>query len=365
MPLVLPEEEFEDRYTIRFRDRLSGHGIIVKYERDRAATDLGIHLTPPGSMALSNVRVWFQLKGIHAATLSRSDLEQVSVVSVSLRLDHLRFWYAAPEAIYLIVYLEALDDFLAADIRDLVDKEWGVAFLRTDSFPADQKTATVHIPTSARLTNDVLNSMLAHQSMRIDGPSFRGRPLGHRLDPLRSQLDVLDPDEFELLVTDLLAACNYRVEQELESSDLLGGVKSGTDRATLTVGTLYNTWEWVFQLGTEFGYGPDSDFRMEGQILSAHGRVGVLIHSSVSGDFSEAPQAAEVRNLLQDAGVSKLLIFLNIQSAGAMGSYRRIAGELYTFPQDLASLAFNTLIATLVYLKHRDRLRWKLIHYQM
>jgi hypothetical protein len=99
MPSVVPEEEFEDKYTDRFRDRLRGRGIILKYERDRAATDLGIHLTPPGSLTLSNVKVWFQLKGIQTTTLSREEIEVASAVSVSLKLDHLRFWYAAPEAV--------------------------------------------------------------------------------------------------------------------------------------------------------------------------------------------------------------------------------------------------------------------------
>src|SRR5258708_1627956 len=119
MPSLLPEEEFEKRYTNRFRERLTSRGIILKYEEDRAATDLGLHLTPPGSLALSNVRVWFQLKGIHASTLSLAEIEKADIVSIKLNLDHLRFWYAAPEAVYLIVYLEATDEFLGADIRDL------------------------------------------------------------------------------------------------------------------------------------------------------------------------------------------------------------------------------------------------------
>lgn len=365
MPSLLPEEEFEDRYTNRFRDRLSSRGIILKYERDRAAVDIGIHLAPPGTLALSNVKVWFQLKGIHTTTLSSSQLQVAQTVAVSLKLDHLRFWYAAPEAVYLIVYLEATDSFLAADIRDLVDQQWGEEFLRDDFFQPSQKTVVVRIPTSAHLTDEIINGMLNHRSMRIDGPAFRGRPLGHRLDPLRSQLDVLEPEEFEELVSDLLDAHSYRIEKTLDAGDLLSGVRKGTDRAKLTMGTLYTTWEWVFQLGTEFGFGPETNFRSEGQVLAAHGPVAILIHSSVSGDFSEAPKAAEVRSQIEEQGISQLLIFLNTQSSAAIGSYRRIAGQLYTFPQDLGSLAYNTLIATLVYMKHRDRLRWRTINYQL
>jgi hypothetical protein len=205
--------------------------------------------------------------------------------------------------------------------------------------------------------------MLAHRSMRIDGPAFRGRPLGHRFDPLRSQLDVLDPKEFEELVSDLLDAHGYRIDQTLYAGDLLSGVRAGTDRATLTTGTLYNTWEWVFQLGTEFGFDEGTDFRVEGQIFTAHGPVAVLMHSSVSGDFAQAPRAAEIRAQIQGAGISKLLIFLNTQSNAAIGAYRSIAGEeLYTIPQDLGSLAYNVLMATLVYLDHQDRLHWRTIN---
>lgn len=180
MPSQLPDEEFEDLYTDRFRDRLRGRGIILKHERDRAAIDLGIHLHPPGSLALSNVRVWLQLKGFHATTLSSSQLQKTQTVAVKLKLDHLRFWYAS-QSPYIL-----------------------------------------------------LSNMLAHRSMRIDGPAFRGRPLGHRFDPLRSQLDLLDPKEFDALVSDLLDAHGYRIDQTLDTGDLLSGVRAGTDRATLS-----------------------------------------------------------------------------------------------------------------------------------
>lgn len=120
----------------------------------------------------------------------------------------MRIWYAAPEATYLVVYVGAIDGFLAEDVRDIVDRQGGVDFLRPDHFGV-QETITVHVATDALLDDrmlDSLDSMVAHRSMRIDGPAFRGRPLGHRLDPLRCGLAELDPDVFDRVVDDLLAA---------------------------------------------------------------------------------------------------------------------------------------------------------------
>jgi hypothetical protein len=57
--------------------------------------------------------------------------------------------------------------------------------------------------------------------MRIDGPAFRGRPLGHRLDPLRCILDTLEPDDFLVIVKSLLAAYEFDDEQELDARLLL------------------------------------------------------------------------------------------------------------------------------------------------
>jgi hypothetical protein len=39
-------------------------------------------------------------------------------------VNHLRFWYAAPEPVYLVVYVESVDLFIAEDVRDIVDRQW-------------------------------------------------------------------------------------------------------------------------------------------------------------------------------------------------------------------------------------------------
>jgi len=339
-------------------------GLVIRYDRDRAATDLGMQLkAAPGSLELSGVRVWFQFKGKHESTYTAAQFAAGEPVPVSVKLDHLRFWYAGGEATYLVVYLESVNLFLAEDVRDIVDRTWGPVFLAPGTFPGDQESVTVKLSSSAILSTDVLDRMLAHRSMRIDGPAFRGRPLGHRLDPLRSQLGELEPEDFEAVVNDLLRAHGYKIEEELDPGLLLQGITNGASRATLSLGVLYATYEWVFQLGTEFGYGPNSDFREEGQLFRAHGKVAVLIHSKVDGRPVPAATAASAIEHLKSQGANQLLVFGNTEDTKLMGPYRVMTEGFCQVPQGLGSLAYNVLTTTLVYLDYRTRLRWRLVNY--
>jgi len=359
---LLPEEEFEDAYTLKFRQLLQGRGLPIQHSRDRFGIDLGIQLSEPESRTLTNVRVWFQLKGLHSSSYSAAQLVDHQHVAVpKIALQHLRNWYAAPEATYLVVYLEASDTFIAEDVRDIVDRQWGQRFLAPDTFLPSQRSVTLQVVSSAVLTRDRLDGLLSHRSMRIDGPAFRGRPLGHRLDPLRSQLDVLDPGNFSAIVLDLLLAHGYSPELQLRAGALLE--LTSEDDASLTIGTFTTTWEWVFQMGTEFGYGEDEAPRSEGQVFRAFGKMAVLIHSNVTGRAKASPTAGGVRAKLRERGVSELLIFANAPDISVMGPYREAAGELWTAPHGLGTLAYNMLTATLVYLNHQDELRWQTVNY--
>ena len=195
-PRLQPEELFEDDYTAKFEGMVRRRGLLANFRRDRARLDVGLMLNQLGTVELSGRKVWFQLKGVHKETVTADDLARAGHVPTSVRLDDVRFWYAAPEATYLVVYVEAIDAFLAEDVRDIVDRQWGVDFLAPDRF-GTQETITVHVAADALLDDRALDSMVAHRSMRIDGPAFRGRPLGHRLDPLRCSLAELDPDVFD------------------------------------------------------------------------------------------------------------------------------------------------------------------------
>ena len=363
MPSLQPEEEFEDEYRARFESFIRGRGLLIEFRRDRAALDLGVMLTSEGTLELSGVKVWFQLKGAHASTLSAEQLRARGTAPVSVRVKDLRFWYASPEATYLVLYVEATGQFLAEDVRDIVDRQYGPSFLVADRFEG-QETITVHLQADAVLDERMLRLMLGHRSMRIDGPAFRGRPLGHRLDPLRCELAPLAPTDFDTVVHALLAAHQYRRREELDPSRALADLRPGVNEASLHIGTMHTTYEWIFQLGVEFGFGPGDDPREEGQVFSALGTVAVLVHRMVPGHPTASPAVDELRRQLRERGITRLLVFANASEYDVLGFYRVTFGELCSIPQGLGSLAYNVLTCTLVYLDNRERLRFRVINYQ-
>jgi hypothetical protein len=150
MPDLPPEEEFEDEYTAKFRLMLVGRGIELEYKRDRAATDMGLHLTkrgPSGAKKPTTVKVWFQLKGKYSSSLPREEFQEAETVPVDVKIDDLQLWYASPEPVYLVLYVESADIFLAEDVREIVDRQWGEALLNRSAFRPGQVEARVHLRT--------------------------------------------------------------------------------------------------------------------------------------------------------------------------------------------------------------------------
>ena len=361
-PQLLPEELFEDEYTAKFKDRVRRRGLFVKFPRDRARLDLGLMLTHLGSLELSGTKVWFQLKGVHKETVTRDDLERAGHVAIRVRLGDLRFWYAAPEAIYLVVYVEAVDTFLAEDVRDIVDRQWGAHFLEPSQFGA-QEMITVHVAAEAELDDRRLDAMVGHRSMRIDGPAFRGRPLGHRLDPLRCALAELDPDVFDGVVEDLLGAHLFLDVVERDGSRLIAD--AGGQRVRVLTGTLYTTYEYPLAGSVEIGFGGDAEPRHEGQWFTALGRVAVVVHSKVVLPFEASTDAPTLLAEPESQGFDDVLVFANASDFDVFALYRSLLGQRCRVPQGLRSIAYNVLVATLVYLNHQEHLRWELVNYQI
>ena len=86
--------------------------------------------------------------------------------------------------------------------------------------------------------------MSRHRSLRIDGPTFRGRPLGHQLDPLRCIPNKLQPIVFQELVKRLLEEHGFKSQHTVEQDQLLDYVIP-PNSVQLLLGTLYYTYEWV------------------------------------------------------------------------------------------------------------------------
>jgi hypothetical protein len=363
MPTVGTADLFEQAYIARLRPLLVEHGQIVRYENDRAALDLGLHLYDPAAApgVLSQARVWFQLKGIGTSMLTRDDALATDVVRVpGLRVEHVKYWFGHPEPVYLVVYVEALEQFVAADVRELVEARGGVAWLR-ELESARQRTVTLHVRRGATF-REALGRMPRHRSMRVDGPEFRGRPLGHRFDPLRCELDVLSPDLFRSVVWRLLDAHGFVAEREIDPT-LFGPI----GEAEAVVGRVHYRYEWTCPLFTQFGYDENSYFRAESPTFHAQGKVLAVVHPNGSRSPRNSDELYAVAEGLQADGVEHALVFFNASEAesGLIGGWRSGAlAPFVQFPQGLGSLAYNVLIATNVFVEFVDRLSWRVLNVQ-
>ncbi len=363
---LVADEIFEDGYTLKFVQRFTGRGVRVSYARDRAARDVGFHLAAPGSLELSDVRVWFQLKGIHASKLSKDQLARRDYVSVDLSLEDVKRWYAAPEAVYVVIYLEATDAFIGEDIRDLADSRFADHQGSFMSKVADlgQKEVTLRVPIDAVIDEEKIASMLRHRAMRIDTPLWRGRPLGHFFDPLRCELGNLDPPLFVELVERLLSVHDFRITERLDSRDLMVWERAQDD-AYLNVGMMYSTYEWPFSLGVEFGTDPGTDFREEGQLFRVQGPAAVMVHPTFPDRLVSSEKFEETVSHLEGTGAQGLLVIGNAPEPLLMSSYYTALFKDWSYlpPQGQGSLAYSVLTAPAVFMEFQDRLHWKYVNY--
>jgi hypothetical protein len=368
MPTQGTHDRFELDYMARLKALLSTGGVPVAYDQDRAAIDTGLHLFvegPGDDWSASQVRVWFQVKGKRAATLPDADFLKLESVAVSVSVDHLRFWYAAPEPVYLTVFIESSGVFLAEDVRTLVHRTWP----DQDFYPAtqDQQTATVHVDTRAVLDEARIQAMLSHRSMRIDGATFQGRPLGHRLDPLRCELSFDDPLLWERTVHRILD--EHRFRQTEPATDI------GPD-LTVLLGRFYDTMLWQSSAFAEFGYGPDDDgFREDPAVESVQGPAAVLIDRRADRtDLSpgDRDDRDDLRDVLTGTDGTVVLLFRGKDLSGTGGTWRSFFRDqpsdahLLDAVSMLGTEALTCLVltATLVYLDLAPELSFRTLQYR-
>jgi hypothetical protein len=363
MPGAGESDVFEAAYMAKLKALLAPHGVILTYDRDRAAIDTGLHLFLEGDRArqASQVRVWFQAKGKMAATLRPETYRAAQTVTVKVKVDHLRFWAAAPDPVYLVVYVASADEFIAEDVRDIVERQWprGVFY---SEVPASQGEVTLGVATTAKLDGARVAAMLRHRSMRIDGPAFRGRPLGHRFDPIRSQIAVPPPATFDRLVERLLAAHDFRdTETTAVSPDL-----------TIIRGRLYETLSWQSPAFAQYGYDPADDFRVEPSYETLHGDVVLIIDRSCGRSALSRAELAAITKLTAppSAETSLAVIFNSPDLSGTGGIWRRTLRDLGcqdTYAQvrqiGLEAITFLVLVTTLVYLDLAPEIAWDHVSY--
>jgi hypothetical protein len=363
MPTVGRHDRFESEYRAQLDAKLQPYGLRVDYPLDRAALDLGLHLYREleGDVPLSQVRVWFQCKGIERDTLSAEAIRASAEVAVrDLPIEHVQFWYGAPEPVYLCVYLEATDEFILEDVRDIVDRMGGMAELARRR-NVGQQTMTLKVSSDASLSK-ALAAMPRHRSLRIDGPRFRGRPLGHNYDPLRSELKQLAPDDFASIVEGLLDAHEFVLERAVALGEAFG---SEVGAVSATVGTLHLTYEWVEPKETQFGFDADSQFRTEGASRHVQGKVLVVVHSDVVSKPVANERSRAIVESLEGEDVKRALVFINTREGdiAAWSGWRFALDPWRTDPQALGSLAFNVLTTTCVYLDYLEHIELRVSNY--
>jgi hypothetical protein len=365
-------DELENRYAPKFETLLSESGLVVDYRRDRAGIDTGLHLfaqgTKPTPKGVERAywrpmasRVWFQLKGVHTSTISKQNFVAAEHVPISVHVEHLKYWFAAPEPVYLVVYLESVDVFVGIDVRDLVEARWGQDFYIA-MHDHDADTITVHVPTSAVMDADRVASLVNHRSMRIDGPAFRGRPLGHRLDPLRSVLASPSPDVWVGLVDRLLEAHDFEQVERRE----VGGL-------TIIQGILGQTLLWQSPAFSEYGFSPGQTRREEPRPEQLVGHVCVFIDSAPSRTGFTQEEVEAVRASADAAGENGLsvAVFFNDKDLSGTGGTWRSALNKTAMTQHqegwrqlgLEALSYLVLVSTLVYLDYAPELEWDHANY--
>lgn len=366
-----PADELEERYMAKFAALVAGRGVAIEYAKDRFGVDTGLQFYVEGTKADSkgherkyfhatSVRVWFQFKGIQADTLSSDDFAQQNSVAVQVEIEHLKFWYASPEPVYVTLYVESVDQFLAIDARDFVDQRWGQDFYsEMETYAGDKVTVT--IPTRSVLTADRVDSMLSHRSMRIDGPAFRGRPLGHRIDPLRSELSTPSDEFWTALLAGVLEAHEY----ELLSSERVGDVE-------VQQGRLHQTLLWQSSTFTEIGCGDPNDIRVEAEPESLFGEVLLFLdHADAREHLTEDERGLIDKHTEQTNLGLAYAVFLRGPDLSAHGGlWRGTLNETPLAGHDprwtslgLEALSYLVLTCTLVYLDHAPQLRWQVANY--
>lgn len=364
-------DELENRYMPRFETLLSESGVVVQYRRDRVGIDTGLHLfareenpskqggNPQYWHALAG-RVWFQLKGIHASTMSADRFHAAEHVTVKVGVEHLKFWYAAPEPVYLVVYVESVDAFVGVDILELVERTWGPTFYRSMRHRSGE--VTVRVPTGSVMNSKRIASLVNHRSMRIDGPAFRGRPLGHRMDPLRSVLAHPTKERWAEMVARILQVHDFREASRRQIGEL-----------TVLRGTIAQTLLWQSPAFAEYGYQYWGEARDEPTLEQVFGEVCIILDGARDRKDFSAEESAAVSELLNSANMSEeavILFFRGLDRSVTGGMWRSTArgqtadrrgGKWHQL--GLEALSFLVLTATVVYLEFAPDLDWDHVNY--
>jgi hypothetical protein len=378
MLILDTRDEGEQIYLAAFMQMASKHGVSIRYSLDRAALDLGLHLTAPfepGKKSVTSSRVWFQFKGIGQGKngLSKEKFDEITDISQSVKIEHLRQWYRYAEPVYLTVYVEAIDKFFAVDVHNLVDERWGDNVFKDETFTDDKgklaESVTIYLPKTAEVDESFWKGLSKHRSMRIDGATYQGRPLGHSHDIQARVPRIMEPVLFDDVIGQLLTMHRYRLYAVGDAYPLYPGGRAAGDIASISIGKLFEPFQYDLYMTRELI--PDEDgYREDGQTLKVQGLCAVITHSSVKTK-PDPSVLKELAKALEAKGIRKVLVFINhymsslgeidgVKAFSCFHAYREGFSEssVHCIPQQLEDLGKTLLLATSVYMDFRERIPW-------
>lgn len=226
----------------------------------------------------------------------------------------------------------------------------------------------MHVDTSAVLDEARIQAMLCHRSMRIDGATFQGRPLGHRLDPLRCELSFDDAALWDRTVRRILD--EHRFRQTGPAANI------GSDLTVLR-GRFYDTMLWQSSAFAEFGYGPHDDFRDDPAVESVQGPASVVMDRRAGRTDLQPDDRDGLRQALTETDARVVLLFRGKDLSGTGGIWRSFFRDhLSEAHRDDAvsmiavsmlgteALTCLVLTATLVYLDLAHELSFRTLQYR-
>lgn len=100
------------------------------------------------------------MKGVMGSTLSVDDFDKNPDVKISLKVNHLSYWYLQPMPTYLALYIESTEKFLVLNIQKYVTDKW-----RKSILTLPQETAKVSVPKESELDVQAFRILLAQSDI--------------------------------------------------------------------------------------------------------------------------------------------------------------------------------------------------------
>ena len=163
--IIGQNDKFERLYMEKFRGLAVKFGEFVEYRRDRAGRDIGLHFVSnkaKGGEIVDPSLVWFQMKGVQTTSFSEREFNACQNLTVPLKVAHLRFWHIAPEPTYLVLYIEAIDEFFILNIQEYIREKYADEILTIK-----QETLTVYIKKDSILDAQSFHLIKARCSLSI------------------------------------------------------------------------------------------------------------------------------------------------------------------------------------------------------